>query len=543
VNVACLLTCYSSPAASPHRRRYNGLVWKGREDTGTADAHMSSSSAAAAANDDVSVSGTASSSGAAGPGDGGSSSSSVGERSRRSKGGGGPRKEPTPQELQEAAQQAERDRRDEAIRRLPTIAYTGGFAGHCCLQVLDLRGADDLSCEGALYVLSRCLALNDVKMPFGSEFDESKYERKVPRQDLRGQPFWRFVFRNKAYAAAPPAEFEGAAPMTGYARLALEFRDCYTRRVLLEASCARFIQRVYYLYRWYNVHRRYNLAIRICRFLLVQRERRRWWKEFNKFKTNHSAKTIQKYFRLNFLPFSRATLLLQRLTRGWFGRRIVANIRRLHMMATRIQKISRGMLVRISDRYILAQIYMKLPPFWKSVVQTAPQKVNELSLSYSQLTEARQLVGDMKARIEQSFEQRGKSIMSVPHKYVQQSFDQAPYVSTMDGRKIAFFSHTNDGILTKRNQEDPFAAEGGGGAAAGLPPKPVHPFNIKFWPLVKPADVEGTDFSDENPLHQNPFEAMGNYQVSLHCEQCAKRLQMIFCKTCSRGMCFVCAFR
>jgi len=39
---------------------------------------------------------------------------------------------------------------------------------------------------------------------------------------------------------------------------------------------------------------------------------------------------------------------------------------------TNIQRIARGMITRLSDRYILSQIFLKIPPFWRLIMNSAP---------------------------------------------------------------------------------------------------------------------------------------------------------------------------
>jgi hypothetical protein len=39
-----------------------------------------------------------------------------------------------------------------------------------------------------------------------------------------------------------------------------------------------------------------------------------------------------------------------------------------------IQALVRGALVRSSERYILAQLYLKMPPFWRSVMNSVPTR-------------------------------------------------------------------------------------------------------------------------------------------------------------------------
>ena len=130
-------------------------------------------------------------------------------------------------------------------------------------------------------------------------------------------------------------------------------------------------------------------------------------------------------------------------------------------MSIRIQKIARGMLVRISDRYILAQIYMKLPPFWKSIVQSSPTENTVCKVEFKEMKELRQKTADLKGEIEDSFKRRGKQIHGSVPNFVPQTFDRKPYVSTVDGRKISYYSSSSAGIIPQSN-ENPFTVHGDG---------------------------------------------------------------------------------
>lgn len=443
--------------------------------------------------------------------------------------------------LQNQVMRNDVEARDTAISTIPMYMYKGGFAGHPSLRTLDLRGVDDLYIDGTLYVLSRCFCLTDVTLPFGSEFDASGYERKHSRRDLRGEKFYNFAFSKTCYSEAGPG-FEGLVSCRDmWLRKKLEYRDNVYRRILLEKSCAAFIQKVYRIHKWYNIHRMWNVTRRIVAWMVLQRQKRKWWAEFDKLVVNQRARCIQKYFRRNFLPFARATMVLQRIARGWFSRVLVKNIKRLHLCAVLIQKIARGMLTRISDRYILAQIYMKLPPFWKSIVASSPDKDTVCDVELREMRELRQKAANLRGEMEDSFKRRGKQIHGSVPEYVSQPFDRVPYVSTVDGRKISFYSTTTDGIIKAEN-ENPYAINGSESldAFGNQKLRSVHPFNVQFWPIVHP-DNDATAFSADT--HKDAFDMQGNYQYQLHCELCAKRLMMISCKQCGRGFCFVCAFR
>ena len=42
-----------------------------------------------------------------------------------------------------------------------------------------------------------------------------------------------------------------------------------------------------------------------------------------------------------------------------------------------IQRVARGYIVRTSERYTLAQLYLKLPSFWKEVMKIQPASIRD----------------------------------------------------------------------------------------------------------------------------------------------------------------------
>jgi hypothetical protein len=72
--------------------------------------------------------------------------------------------------------------------------------------------------------------------------------------------------------------------------------------------------------------------------------------------------------------------------------------------------------------------------------------------------------------------------------------------------------------------------------------EPLHPFNMKFWPLtMKPHSVDTSVDQYDSTL--NSFDIVQNSRTALACEVCRTRLRIIHCKTCLKGFCFFCAFR
>lgn len=94
------------------------------------------------------------------------------------------------------------------------------------------------------------------------------------------------------------------------------------------------------------------------------------------------------------------------------------------------------------------------------------------------------------------------------------------------------------------NEEDEEYRMGAAAKAAFNQPAPIplHMFNIVFWPLTEPLEVEDTSTEQHDP-HLNSFDVIGNKVTKLNCQLCHGRLRVINCQTCMKGYCFNCAFR
>jgi hypothetical protein len=358
------------------------------------------------------------------------------------------------------------------------------------------------------------------------------------------------------------------------------YRDAYIRRQMDEQWAARKIQGGYrlmiryrhvmsgntakYLQRWYRCRvRDHKLSLIRDRLYIIE-----------------MAKRIQKNFKRNLLPLLRSIVLVQRIVRGWRGRTSFALYIKKNAMAKQIQKMVRGMLVRLSDRYILAQIYIKLPPFWKTVIHscapdegdngvlaslgsfTSHGEYNERVKMY-QISKKKKEVQDMIKGIEgnrttlpsveyassgaeRTFDLAPKLPFIVP-----QAFDKNPYVSRADGRKLAYFGDRSS--LFRSESTEKGAAQSLYASKAALTfgldniakdyeEKRVHQYTFSFWPMQPSKSDAGADTSLFDPM-LNGFEVRQNMKHTLHCELCGLRLRLIFCKHCVKGFCFFCAFK
>lgn len=368
---------------------------------------------------------------------------------------------------------------------------------------------------------------------------------------MRTDEFWKAAFRHTRHTLHPPQHL----PMDALGGLfphprreVWRFRAAYIRRQLVESWAARKIQ--YY----------YKRSIIFRQLLLLNTGRRIWrWYKYRKHQfylaelharmlAEQSALAIQRKFRRKYLPQVRAVVFAQKLFRGWMGRTLVSILRQKNRDATTIQKMVRGMLVRLSDHYVLGQIYLKLPEFWKNLLKAYPPKDPDdpteayvEHISIESITEKRAQVQNLIRRIEYrepvSHSHSEETALVLPSKkkepkkrklaaklpfVVPQMFDKKPYVSLSDGRKMAFCGDMNG--LMKDNANNA-----------------VHQYNFTFWP-PKPTVDDSGDTTLFNP-HQNGFDVRQNQRETLHCQLCGLRLRVVECETCVKGYCFYCAFQ
>ena len=290
-------------------------------------------------------------------------------------------------------------------------------------------------------------------------------------------------------------------------------------------------------------------------------ERRKRAARLLAFIRNHAARVIQKYYRLSVFPFIRAATLIQKIYRGRRGKRKVKIIRKSNIAATVIQKVMRGVLVRVSDRYILAQIYLKLPPFWRVIMNSAPKHNANMEAARRrifpyQITDLQKDTRGMMTHILNETVEDGVLAPKMPY-VVPQPFDKNPYVSLQDGRKMAFYSH-KEGLLAidtgatttralerteKKRRRIRYDKDGNDvnrmaaaaarsrrqgaqvdmqgsdllSSLAGGDRIPMHCFNVTFWPHTAPIDLGDPSTEQHDPM-LNGFEVAQNSRQALYCE-------------------------
>ncbi len=360
------------------------------------------------------------------------------------------------------------------------------------------------------------------------------------------------------------------------------YRDFYIRRMLEEQSCMRFIQFKYKLWAFWQRLRKRVSARRIANSYKVILEKRKLATHVKAMARINAARRIQRYFKFKKMPYVHASVKIQKIYRGHRCKSLLLRMAQGENAAIVIQKLMRGALVRISERFIISQIYLKLPPFWRAICgYKNPDGLDEAvrkKLFLHQVTDAKNDSRKVVLKITQEVLRDGILAPQLPH-IVAQPFDKKPYASMNDGRKIAIYSHT-EGILwndtgktTKRMLDQKqqrmhrlkYDEEGRDltkprnrknlgkedlerldylASLEDHEPEhaSMHQYNIKFWPHTKPLKLSDPSTEQHDPMVNN-FDALAGERTVLFCEVCHTRLRIIHCSTCIRGYCFYCAFR
>lgn len=386
----------------------------------------------------------------------------------------------------------------------------------------------------------------------------------------------------------------------------LRYRDALLRRVWLEEI---FVRKIQLAFRKYSLWKRVKYRVsarRIANTYKVILERRKFQLILNDFIRNRVARLIQRKFRTSVGRFAFAAIRIQR----WHRRHLFAMRCSLWPLkqeaAICIQKRVRGMLVRLSEGFLLSQVYRRLPPFWKEFlgarsaldwenykpnliregVSPERRRADRSRVFIDQIEDLQSSASGMiqSIRVAQenptsSFSQhqqydihKGKGKPRLAPKLpmvIPQPFDKNPYVSLTDGSVMTFYSEKGSILSIEDSIGNPSEAgaliqaqKSGTGVsnaaaaallqatsanAAPLSSKtpihaPIHIFNIQLWPLTKPIP-----YQDPSTLlhdsHVNAFDVVQNSREPLICETCHHRLRGITCQACQRGYCFYCAFR
>jgi hypothetical protein len=282
-----------------------------------------------------------------------------------------------------------------------------------------------------------------------------------------------------------------------------EYRDHYIQRRILEKFAIRVIQKAFYGYKIWKKFKKNIYSRKIAKRIFEFHEYKTFQRKLLSFTQNLAAKKIQRFIVVTLLQYNRAVNLLIRYYRQWKLRRQARLYVINHKKIIKIQARVRGMLVRLSERYILSQVYLKLPKFWKIVANysndeivkrkknydplnelnnsrpattgkkkkggsseknegdgdsylksaVAPEKIKDLyynpllksNIYDYEIDELKSSAQGMLSTIDQQKQSRQASnkpfAIALPIQ-IPQSFDVKPYVSLFDGRKLSYYSST-----------------------------------------------------------------------------------------------------
>lgn len=427
------------------------------------------------------------------------------------------------------------------LRLLQSYKYTGGFGGNISLRSLDLRGLDYISAEGGVYVLSHCFGLERVRMPNRQSIPvEPDGEVKVPAlsdlflSHVIAEPkVWNYMFRKTCYTEPQSAGgIDDLLPHHNQDQVfTARYQDAYIRRRLLENWAVRLIQ---------NAYRNYIDYRKRCKALQMQRLVRLIGEMYFNHKLRIAARAlrekntalrIQRYLKKKFFPFVHACVYIQRMVRGWRGRKYARSMELRHIKATAIQKLVRGWLYRKCEQYLLYRITKNLPALWQTMIQSTVESLDANTISPAELKKLQDEAVQLQSGISELFKLRGKKVLASVPKMVLQPFDNEPYASTAEGKKISYYYHSSEGILKSPPKKGQ--------------PSSLHPFNMTFWPSVRTGfelDRKDNNITVFNP-HSDTFRIEKEIHAIFYCEICYKMLRMVRCKVCCRGMCFGCTLR
>lgn len=258
---------------------------------------------------------------------------------------------------------------------------------------------------------------------------------------------------------------------------------------------------------------------------------------------NSWAKRLQRFMYRRFFLFAHAAKKIQKMIRAFLARKWGRNMRLKEKVVVHIQKAARGYIVRTSERFLLVQLYLKLPAFWKELMNFKPSqdqtavkhRFRKENTPLERIRETRRETQYLQLHIRRDVVKDRMLPLKLPFT-VPQPFDKQPYVSLNSGKKMSFYSH-KESILSSE-----FDSEGHKRVGNSSNSAPIHIFNIKFWPLTNAPHVPdlATELHDPN---LNGFEVATNFRMAVYCDSCSSRMKMIKCKTCQLGFCFPCAFR
>lgn len=459
------------------------------------------------------------------------------------------------------------------------------------VQKMDFTGCKEMQTANLDYIFGHCRVLNSVTLPesfandssigtkkfwercFGknlyvAEFDAKAYQASVQRTksslefkvNTKKASFGKHEVKSLKY----PEGIVVARPRPD--KDMLEFKDAYFRRRWLDLHAIKVIQSAFHSFLIWKRFKTRIMKRRIVKAYRAHMHYKRLVKNLDEFQKRHAAKTICNWYIETHLKYNRAVNAIIRMFHKWKKQQLIKFYEKYTPMVVLIQKRVRGMLARLSQQYIISQIYLNMPSFWKNVALMAPSErkpLRRLAIENYQVQGLMEETQELVAHITNNISGGEKLAPKLPV-VVPQPFDKDPYVSLSDGRKLCFYSSEasifSKGFISKtRNDQrdkltasqirfldgktDHYRKEVTKITADMLESQlPIHIYSSRFWPTTEAQNVHdnSTELFDSS---LNGFDVNKNFREPLWCSMCQNRLQLINCKSCNRGYCFFCAFQ
>lgn len=274
------------------------------------------------------------------------------------------------------------------------------------IQKLDLRGCNNIVDKYLAAFFRNCYGLNDVHLP--AKFTETSVSK---------EKFWNAAFSMKVYSSMYSSKYMDEEKMRVIAlsrrgistkkesirssvnnkvevktlkqlegfhilyphtqKDAMEYRDRFYSRRLLECYSARLIQHKYHLWQLWKRIRLHVYGQKIAYCYINYSSRKKFRLKVEAFIYNRNARIIQRQFYLYKVVYMNAAKCIQKAYRQVLKANEVIRQAQKNKVIVGIQRVARGYIVRTSERYTLAQLYLKLPSFWKEVMKIQPASIRD----------------------------------------------------------------------------------------------------------------------------------------------------------------------
>jgi hypothetical protein len=233
-----------------------------------------------------------------------------------------------------------------------------------------------------------------------------------------------------------------------------------------------------------------------------------------------------------------AAVSIQRVARGRISRtqKVTSEIEVLS--ACRIQCCIRGMLYRTSDRYVLTQLYLQLPPFWRTILLANPvnSEVYCHDENFDPISSVKNLISEKQQRSRVS-----NILLNIP---ASGSLDpnkeeMGVSIAKVQALRIAVrgLNHISTSILPSA-PEMQWRATGRARMSHQIPQSfDLQPYyslrkgqNVSIKGRVEYKDRDSIMLFD--PHIDNIQMGWSEGRAASLCEQCFKGLRMIHCETC-----------